>query len=110
MPIFEEREHAFEAEFAHGQEIAFEIKARRNKLACLWAARKTGLTGQAAERYAREVVADEVGHSDDALIKRLVGDLRACGVNIGEQRIRAELSKYARRARQEMTANPASRP
>ncbi len=109
MPLFEDREHAFEAKFAHDQEVAFEIKARRNKLACVWAARKAGLAGQAAERYALEVVADEVGHDDDALVTRLLGDLRAHGVNIDAPRLRAELEKCAWRARQEIAAKLASR-
>jgi hypothetical protein len=110
MPVFEEREHAFEAKFAHDQEIAFEVKARRNGLACLWAAGKMGLTGQAAERYAIEVVGDEVRHSDDAVVARLVGDLRARGINIREEQVRAELLKYARRARREIAGKSTSQP
>lgn len=110
MPIFDEREHAFEAKFAHDQEIAFEIKVRRNRLVCLWAAGKMGLLGQAAEHYALDVVGEEVRHSDDALVARLLGDLRAHGINMAEQQVRTELSRDARRARQEIAGKSTSQP
>ncbi len=69
-----------------------------------------GLTGQAAERYALEVVATKSRRSDDALVARLLGDLRAFGVNIGEQQVRAELMQCARRAHQEITGKSPSKP
>lgn len=103
MPLFSEREQAFEAEFAHEQEIAFAIAARRNRLVGLWAARKMGLAGQVAEQYARDVVGDEVGRGDDAVAARLLSDLHARGINIGEPAIRAQLVKRGRQARQEIT-------
>lgn len=53
MPLFEEREHRFEAEFAHDQEIAFKVKARRNRLVFLWVTHKMGLAGQDAVLCAR---------------------------------------------------------
>ena len=38
MTTFDDREHAFEAKFAHDAEMVFRAEARRNKLVGLWAA------------------------------------------------------------------------
>ena len=110
MPVFKEREQAFEAEFVHGRQVAFDVKARRNRMIYLWAARKMGLTGQAAERYALEAVGDEMGHNDDAVVTRLLSDLRARGINIGEQKLRSELLKCSERAHQEITGRSSTLP
>ena len=104
MPLFDEREHGFETEFAHAQEIAFKVKARRNRLICLWVARKIGLKGQDAVRYALDAAGDEMRHSDDAIIASLLGDLRARGMNIGEAELRSELLKYDQQAHQEFAS------
>ena len=56
MAAFDEREKDFEARYRHDQELQFKVKARRNKLLGLWAAARMGLTGDAAEAYAKEVV------------------------------------------------------
>ncbi|MDX1580895.1 MAG: ATPase inhibitor subunit zeta, partial [Alphaproteobacteria bacterium] len=38
MSQFKDREKAFEAKFAHDEEVEFKVMARRNKLLGLWAA------------------------------------------------------------------------
>ena len=48
MTTFDDREHAFEAKYAHDAEMQFKAEARRNKLAGLWAADLMGKTGDAA--------------------------------------------------------------
>ncbi|WP_372892253.1 DUF1476 domain-containing protein [Rhodosalinus sp.] len=76
MSTFDDREHAFEAKFAHDAEMQFKAEARRNKLLGLWAAEKLGKTGEAAEAYAREVVKadfEEAGHED--VVRKVAGDL-----------------------------------
>ena len=54
---FEKREKAFETKWAHDEELRFKVYARRNKLLGVWAAGEMGLTGAAAEAYAKEVIA-----------------------------------------------------
>ena len=54
MTTFEKREQAFEAKFAHDEELRFKATARRNKLLGLWAAEIMGLTGADADAYAIE--------------------------------------------------------
>ena len=44
MTQFDDRERAFEAKFAHDEEMQFRISARRNRLLGEWAARQMGLT------------------------------------------------------------------
>src|SRR5471032_3419397 len=56
MTTFDKREEGFEKKFAHDEELLFKASARRNKLLGLWAAEKLGLSGPAAEAYAKEVV------------------------------------------------------
>jgi hypothetical protein len=76
MSTFDDREHAFEAKFAHDAEMQFKAEARRNKLLGLWAAEKLGKTGEEAEAYARDVVKadfEEAGHED--VVRKVAGDL-----------------------------------
>ena len=76
MTTFEDREHAFEAKYAHDAEMQFKAEARRNKLAGLWAADLMGKTGDAAAAYALEVVQadfEEAGIED--VVRKIAGDL-----------------------------------
>lgn len=76
MTTFDDRENAFEAKFAHDEEMQFKALARRNKLVGLWAAALLGKTGDEATAYALEVVKsdfEEAGHDD--VVRKLVGDL-----------------------------------
>ena len=49
MTTFDERERAFENKFQHDQDLLFRIRARRNRLAGLWAA--GGAVAQAVEAF-----------------------------------------------------------
>src|SRR5258708_19758239 len=83
MSKYDEREKEFEARFKHDEELAFKVKARRNKLLGRWAARHLGLTGADAESYANDVVAadfNKPGHSD--IIEKVASDFAAKGVNL----------------------------
>ena len=72
MTSFDDRQDAFEKKHAHDQETAFKVTARRNKLLGLWAAEKLGLTGDAAEAYAKEVVASDFEEAGDHDVFRKV--------------------------------------
>lgn len=76
MSTFDDRETAFEAKFAHDEEMQFRAVARRNKLLGLWAAELLGKTGDDASDYAKEVVKadfEEPGHED--VVRKVAGDL-----------------------------------
>lgn len=74
----DDRRKGFESKWAHDEELRFKVAARRNKLLGLWAAAEMGITGEAADAYAKSVVAadlEEVGEED--VVRKLVGDLGA---------------------------------
>ncbi|MEM8731652.1 MAG: DUF1476 domain-containing protein [Pseudomonadota bacterium] len=76
MSTFDDRENAFEAKFAHDEEMMFKVTARRNKLVGLWAADLLGKTGDDADAYAKTVVVadfEEAGHED--VVRKVAGDL-----------------------------------
>src|SRR5947207_15686931 len=56
MATFQDREKEFEARFKHDEELKFKVTARRNRLLGEWAAARMGLTGEAADAYARGAV------------------------------------------------------
>ena len=102
MTQFGDREKAFEAKFQKDQELQFKVNARRNKLLGLWAAEQLGMTGDAAEAYAKEVVVadfDEPG--DDDVLRKVMTDLEAKGVSTTEHAIRHEMNKLFEQAKRE---------
>ena len=56
MTTFDDRERAFEAKFAHDEEMAFRVVARRNRLLGQWASARMGLTPEETDAYAKSVV------------------------------------------------------
>lgn len=90
MSTFDDRENAFEAKYAHDEDMKFKTEARRNKLIGLWVAEILGKSGDEAEAYAKEVVRadfEEAGHED--VMRKLLADL---GDRLPEDKLRA---KYA---------------
>ena len=91
MSTFDDREHAFEAKFAHDAEMQFKAEARRNKLVGLWAAELLGKSGDEAAAYAVEVIKsdfEEAGHED--VVRKLMGDL---GSKADEATVRAKMEE-----------------
>ncbi len=102
MTTFDDRERAFENMFAHDQEMAFRITARRNRLLGEWAAVKMGLTPEESDAYAKAVVqADFEEAGDEDVIRKLVGDLTSAGVDVVEPTVRAALVEQAAIARRQ---------
>ncbi|UWQ34381.1 DUF1476 domain-containing protein [Leisingera sp. M527] len=100
MTTFDEREQAFEAKFAHDEEMQFKARARRNKLVGLWAAELLGKSGSSAADYAQSVVAadlEEAGHED--IVRKLSGDL---GSQASETQIRGKLQELMPQAQAEI--------
>lgn len=103
MPTFEDREKEFEARFKHDEELRFKMTARRNRLAGLWAAERMGLSGEAADAYAKTVVAAEFDKGGDAhVVEKLVADLAAKGQAVTADQVRFELDHFAATAKQQL--------
>jgi hypothetical protein len=103
MTTFDEREREFEARFKHDEEFRFKVAARRNHLFGLWAAARMGLSGEAAEAYAREVVNAEFAPGGDRnVVAKVAADLGAKDPAMTSERIRFELEHFAAQAKQQL--------
>ncbi|WP_029007044.1 DUF1476 domain-containing protein [Azospirillum halopraeferens] len=103
MTTFDERERAFENKYQHDQELLFRIRARRDKLAGLWAAGLLGLNGADADAYARQIIDADFGTAGPHDIRdRLLKDLKDRGVDISEHRIEKEMDALLAAAREQV--------
>lgn len=103
MTTFDDRERAFESKFAHDQEMAFRITARRNRLIGAWAAELMKLTPAEADAYSKAVVqADFEEAGDEDVVRKILGDLTSAGVDIDEGRIRTALDEVTIEARRQL--------
>jgi len=100
MTTFDDRERAFENQYARDQEVQFKIVARRNRLVAQWAAKKMNLTEAEADAYARDVIrADFEEAGDEDVIRKLLGDLTSAGIDVDEGAIREQLAHKTVEAR-----------
>jgi hypothetical protein len=103
MTSFKDREIAEEAKYALDEETRFKVEARRNKLLGLWAAEKMGLSGDAAEDYAKSVVAadfEKAGEED--VFEKVSADLKAKGVTFTEKELRTQMAALRETARKQI--------
>lgn len=105
MTTFEDRERAVESQFAREEDFAFRVAARRNKLVAHWAASLMKLSADDADAYAKAVVqADFEEAGDDDVVRKLLGDLTAAGVEIDDAAIRRALDEHAAEAQRQLSA------
>jgi len=103
MTTFDDREKGFETKFARDEEVTFRIVARRNRLLGQWAARLMGLTEVEGEAYAKEIIRAEFEEAgDEDVIRKLLGDLTAAGVEIDEATIRETMAHKQVDARRQL--------
>ena len=103
MTQFDDRERAFEAQFARDEELQFRVLARRNRLLGAWAAELMGLSAVEADSYAKDVVrADFEEAGDEDVIRKLLGDLTSAGLDVDETRIREALENKSVEARRQL--------
>jgi hypothetical protein len=103
MTQFDDRERAFETKFAHDEEMNFRIIARRNRLLGEWAARKMQLSDEETAAYAKDVVrADFEEAGDEDVIRKVLGDLTAAGVEVTDAEIREALEHKTVDARRQI--------
>jgi hypothetical protein len=95
MTTFDKREEAFEKQFAIDEELKFKAEARRDKLLGLWVAEKLGLSGDAANTYAKTVVAADFEEAGGAnVVRKVMTDLGVKGVAVTEQQIHQKMSEF----------------
>ncbi|HEX8420057.1 MAG TPA: DUF1476 domain-containing protein [Sphingomonas sp.] len=103
MTTFDEREQAYEAKFARDEEMAFRIIARRNRLLGVWAAELMKLTPEEADAYSKAVVHAEFEEAgDDDVVRKLLGDLTAAGIDVDEVTVRRALDEQSVEARRQL--------
>ncbi len=105
MTTFDEREHAYEAKFARDEELRFKAKARRDRRFGAWIAGQLGLSGAAAEDYAKQVVRADLAHpGDSSMIDAVLGDLKKKGVSSDERTLKRKLIELMEEAVAEIEA------
>lgn len=103
MTTFDDREKAQEKKFALDEEQLFKAHARRDKLFGLWAAGLMGLSGAAADAYAKGIVSEDIVHpGDKAIAKKVAADLAAKGITQSDAALEAKLSDLFVAAKQQI--------
>ena len=105
MPLFNEREDAFEKRFAHDEDLRFKATARRNKLLGLWAAERLGKSGDEADAYAKSVVLADFEEAGDAdVLRKVRQDLEGAGSPVAEAELKDKVAQLTARAIEEIKA------
>jgi hypothetical protein len=99
---FDKREEGFENLFVHDEELKFKATARRDRLLGLWAAQHLGLSGAAADDYAKSIVIAEIETHDP--FAKVRADFDAKGVGQSDEQIRRVMSELLARAVSEIKA------
>lgn len=103
--VFEKKTKAHEKEQVLKDELAFKVLARRNKMLGLWVAEQMGLSGDAANTYAKEVVAADLDEPGDAdVVRKVMKDFADKGIAMTEARLRQEMETLLPAARKEVEA------
>lgn len=103
MTTFDDRERGFETKFARDQDMLFRIHARRNKLVGLWVAEAMKLIPPDADAYAKSLVeADFEEAGDEDVIRKVITDLSAAGVETDDATVRQVLAEREVEARRQL--------
>jgi hypothetical protein len=90
---FQDRENAFEKQFAHDEDLRFKAVARRNKALALWAAETKRLSAADAEKYASDFVGAQIGKSDADIAAALKAELAGSGIELSDHRLRKKMDE-----------------
>ncbi|AKM08860.1 DUF1476 domain-containing protein [Croceicoccus naphthovorans] len=103
MTNFNDRERAEEAKFAMDEDTLFRVTARRNRLLGEWAAGKMGLSEVETDAYRKAVVqADFEEAGDEDVIRKVLGDMTAAGLEVDDAMVRAALEEKMIEARRQL--------
>ena len=93
----QQREKAFEDKFAHDEELHFKVRAKRNKMAGLWAAEKISKN---PTEYANQLVSALLNR--EQLYKKLETDFGAANVEVSENELKAKIIELVNQSRAEI--------
>ena len=103
MSGFNKRKQDAENRFKHDQELEFKANARRNKLLGLWAAEQMGISGEAADAYAKDVVVSDFDRpGDEDVLEKVLKDLTDKGLDIPSSKLRKEMDRLMDIAREQV--------
>jgi hypothetical protein len=105
MTHFDQREKAFEAKFAHDEELRFKMIVRRGRLFADWIAQQLGLGAEDAAAYVHRVTEAlyQPGGQHD-MVETALADLAAAGSALTRPEIAVAFDKFERIAKQEIAA------
>lgn len=99
MSDMDKRGASFESKFAHDAELKFKAEARRNKLLGLWAADLMGITGDAANDYAKEVIKSDFEEAgDEDVFRKVRADLDAKNIDQSDHQLRRTMDEMMAKA------------
>ena len=109
MTTFDDREKAFENQYAHAEYQRFLCRARRNKLMGRWAASELGLNGKAADEYAEAVCkAGLLKSGDSAILEKISLDLGRSSRAVPEAELAGRLERLMVEAVKQLQREPSS--
>jgi len=101
MSSMDSRKDAFEAKYAHDEEIAFKVEARASKFFGLWIAEQLGLVGADADTYAKEVVGanlEEPGFDD--IMRKVIPDLEEKNIPFTNEELNKKMYGFVDQAKE----------
>lgn len=105
MAIFDDRKRGEETRFKHAQELAFKARNRGNRIFGLWIAQQLGLSGGAADDYAKDVVmADFELPGDEDIFTKVRADLAAKSIEISDHLLEKHLVECRETAAEQIKA------
>jgi hypothetical protein len=105
MTTFPDREHGFEAKFAHDEQLKFRASARRDGLIAHWASQKLGLVGTASDDYVKQILAADLANpGTDSVFKKIRRDFDAAGAVQTDTQIRLAMDQFLSQAFVEIKA------
>ncbi len=107
MTMFESRERAFEAKYAHDEEFRFLVTARRDKLMAHRVAERLGMADAARDDLTAAILKLRDGPGHDALlIQHIAGVMQAHGSNALAAEVAGWLADCAAQAQQQLLEGP----
>jgi hypothetical protein len=104
MTTFDDREHDFEAKFAHDEELRFRVNARRNHMIAEWAIEKAGFADLDHDLFVKEIVNAHIEGGDEVVIRKIFNFLHMAGITITPAQIEFELDHMFVTAKKEVMA------
>ena len=107
--IFEQRDRAYEAMWAHDEETRFRILALRNEFLGHWAADQLGLSDSSADIYVQAMIrTGMLGRGKEPVFDKMRGDFATHGISCSEHALRRKMEELFHLASQELTRREAS--